>query len=334
MLLTRTQFRNAVFARDKDRCVFCELPAVDAHHIIERRLFDDGGYYLNNGISVCETHHLDCERTIISVEDARRAAGIQKKVIPSHFYDDVVYDKWGNVCLENGKRAPGELFRDESVQKILKEHPEFASLFTQYFKYPRTHHLPWSPGATLDDRMLASVDDWQDKICVITEKMDGENTTLYNDHIHARSISSEDHISRHWVKNFWNRFKYDIPDGMRICGENVYAKHSIKYTELDSYFLGFSVWQNDICLGWSETKLWFGLFGITPVPELYAGYFRKEDWNTYVPDTEKSEGYVIRPYHHFYLSDFKTKVGKYVRAQHVQTNQHWKNRKIEENILK
>ena len=35
-LLTRDQFREAVFARDNHKCVFCHQPAVDAHHILER----------------------------------------------------------------------------------------------------------------------------------------------------------------------------------------------------------------------------------------------------------------------------------------------------------
>lgn len=42
-LLTRDNFREAVFARDNNTCVFCSLPAKDAHHIIERRLWKDGG---------------------------------------------------------------------------------------------------------------------------------------------------------------------------------------------------------------------------------------------------------------------------------------------------
>ncbi len=52
--MTRDDFRNAVFARDNHRCVICGEPAKDAHHILERRLFPDGGYYLNNGASLCE----------------------------------------------------------------------------------------------------------------------------------------------------------------------------------------------------------------------------------------------------------------------------------------
>jgi len=119
-LLTRDNFRIGVFERDNHTCVFCDKPAADAHHIIERRLWPDGGYYLSNGASVCGDHHLDCEMTTISVEDVREACKIEKPILPPHLYADQVYDKWGNIVLPNLQRLKGELFFDESVQKILK----------------------------------------------------------------------------------------------------------------------------------------------------------------------------------------------------------------------
>ena len=119
-LLSRAEFRDSVFKRDKNKCVFCDKAAIDAHHIIERKLWNDGGYYLNNGASVCEEHHLACERTDISVEDVRIACNITKPIIPEHFYNDVVYDKWGNIIQSNGRRIRGEIYNDETVQKKIK----------------------------------------------------------------------------------------------------------------------------------------------------------------------------------------------------------------------
>ena len=81
-LLSRNEFRSSVFSRDGYKCVFCDSEAKDAHHILERRLFPDGGYYLNNGASVCEEHHIDCENTSITVEALRIACGITSPVIP------------------------------------------------------------------------------------------------------------------------------------------------------------------------------------------------------------------------------------------------------------
>jgi hypothetical protein len=72
-----------------------------------------------------------------------------------------------------------------------------------YTKYPRTFHLPWSLGATSDDKVVPSVSHFEGRQVVVTEKMDGENTTLYRDHIHARSLDSKGGEDRAWVKQFW-----------------------------------------------------------------------------------------------------------------------------------
>ena len=120
-LLTRQEFREKVFNRDKHKCVFCGAPAIDAHHILERKLFPDGGYYINNGASVCEVHHFACEMTTISTDDVRKACGITEVVLPPQLSPDKVYDKWGNIVLPSGQRLKGELFEDQGPQRMLKK---------------------------------------------------------------------------------------------------------------------------------------------------------------------------------------------------------------------
>lgn len=332
-LLTRDQFREGVFERDGYKCIFCDEPAKDAHHIIERRLWPDGGYYLDNGASVCEQHHIDCEKTLLSVEDVREACGA-KIVVPPHLYADHQYDKWGNLVLPNGTRLRGELFYDESVQKILKE---VLHLFTDYVKYPRTHHLPWSPGVHSDDRVISTMDNFEGEV-VVTVKMDGENTSLYNDYIHARSINYSRHESRDWVKNFWSKIAHDIPRAWRVCAENLYAKHSISYENLPSFLMGFSIWDDrNVCLSWDDTLEWFELLGIEPVPVLYRGPYDEEVikalWSD--SDWDSVEGYVIRPTRSFTYREFSTHVAKFVRENHVQTIKHWLHgQPVEPNTLK
>lgn len=327
-LLTRDAFRESVFQRDSYRCVICGNPGQDAHHIMERRLFSDGGYYLDNGATVCADHHILAEQTLLSCEDVRQAAGIKNTIIPPHLYKDQRYDKWGNPILDNGQRLRGELFEDESVQKIL--HPVLAD-FTDMIKYPRTPHLPWSPGMTKDDRIIEDLSDLQESEVVITEKMDGENTTLYRHGLHARSCTYNPHPSRGWIRAFHARIANDIPEGWRICGENVFAKHSIEYSDLESYFLGFSIWnENNICLSWDETIEWFNMIGINPVKELYRG-----PWCVDVDmDWDRHEGYVIRTVNSFHYKQFKTLVAKYVRKNHIQTHGHWMRDIVKPNQLR
>jgi len=199
-------------------------------------------------------------------------------------------------------------------------------------KYPRTYHFPWSPGLQNDDRRLETTDFFMGQEIVVTTKMDGECTTIYQDHIHARSIDSGYHESRDYVKGVWGRIKSDIPEGFRVCGENLYAQHSIPYDNLEDYFLGFSVWNGDICLGWTETQEWFSLLGIESVPVLYEGIYDEDFLRSL--DIGDTEGYVVRLREPFTYEEFNVKVGKYVRKNHIQTSEHWMTQKVVPNKLK
>lgn len=204
------------------------------------------------------------------------------------------------------------------------------------YKYPRTFHLPQSPGRSSDDKVLKSIDHLLGKKVVITEKMDGENTTIYPDgYIHARSIDGRHHPSRDWVKGFANRISYRIPPGIRICGENVFAKHSIAYSDLTSYFLGFSAWNGDLCLSWKRTSELFSDLYVTPVPVLFEGTLTEELVQSIIDslDTEKQEGFVIRLADSFEIGSFGRSVAKWVRKGHVQTEQHWMSSEVVPNSL-
>ena len=233
MLLTRDQFREQVFARDNHKCVICGNPADAVHHIIDRSLFHDEGYYLDNGVSLCKEHHIEAEQTAISCEELRYKAGITQVILPDHFeienFETIeTYDHWGNIVLPTGMRTPGELFNQENVQKILDQ-AGFLPSFLKYIKYARTYHALWSPNIQKNDRIHSSMNQFLNRTLIGTIKIDGENSNLYTDYFHARSIDSRHHESRSWVKAFHARIAHDIPKNWRLCGENMYAKHSIHY---------------------------------------------------------------------------------------------------------
>lgn len=101
---------------------------MDAHHIVDRSLFPDGGYYLNNGASVCAECHWLAEMTVISCEHLRQLAEIDEVILPPGFDPLLKYDKWGNVILDSGRRLKGPLFSQENVQKVLRK-ANFLLLF-------------------------------------------------------------------------------------------------------------------------------------------------------------------------------------------------------------
>jgi hypothetical protein len=311
--------------------VICKEPGQDAHHIIERRLFPDEGYYLDNGATLCGQCHWKAEQTVISVKEILDACSLDRPVLPPHLYADQDYDKWGNLILPSGMRLRGELFDDESVRKVLAP---VLHTFVSTIKYPRTYHLPFSPGATSDDRVMESYYWLQGYQVVVTEKMDGENTTLYTTGLHARSLDYESHPSRDRVKALWSTISHDIPEGMRICGENLYATHSIHYDNLNSYFQVFGVWDGLQCLPWNETLEWTELLGLKTVPILYLGEWDEQlIMNLALSLGKNPEGLVVRRTNSIHMKEWKFRVGKYVRENHVQTHGHWMRNRVVFNKL-
>lgn len=226
------------------------------------------------------------------------------------------------------------------------------------YKYPRTLHLPWSEGASDDDKVLTAVDHFVGKRIIITEKMDGENTSMYKDHYHARSLDSKNHPSRNYVKSLWGKIKHDIPEGWRICGENLYAKHSIHYHHLSAYFLVFAIYnEKNECLSWRDTLEWCELLGLETVPLRWWGDWIEPIvrgcWNgrsasygitncelcgkktapTDIHQHDEQEGYVVRLEDTFPYDQHHVSLAKFVRKNHVQTSEFWMQQEVVPNIV-
>lgn len=207
-----------------------------------------------------------------------------------------------------------------------------------HIKYPRTLHLPWSR-PTSDDKILKDDDIFLGQEVVVTLKMDGENTTMYDDKLHARSLDSNNHYTRNWVKGEWGKIKHQLK-GFRICGENVWAKHTISYHDLESYFFVFSIWDDEtnICYDWDTTEHYTDLLELINVPVIYRGIYDKEKIIETFKDYDLNEGYVIRNVNSFHYNDFHLNVAKYVKPKFQQainaSDKHWLYDKIEKNLLK
>lgn len=306
ILLSRDEFRESVFKRDSYKCVICGKPSVDAHHIIDRKQFIDGGYYINNGVSLCTEHHIDAENGLIGCQTLRDKSGINTIILPENFDETIDYNKFGEPIAIDNK-----------------------------YKYSRTLHFEFSQGVTNDDKILRDYSNFRGKEVIISEKRDGENTTLMKDYYYARSLDSNNHPSRNWVKGLWGNIRFNIPNKWRICGENLFAKHSLGYDNLSTYFEVFSIWnEENVCLSYDDTLEWCELLGLTHVPVLYRGVFDIDMIKNLKIDTEKQEGFVVRLSDSFKYTDFSKSVAKWVRLGHVQTDEHWSSQKIIPNKLK
>lgn len=204
------------------------------------------------------------------------------------------------------------------------------------YKYPRTYHLPFSEGCTSDDKKLLT-DAHFDKVeVVVTEKMDGENITIYRDGFHARSLDSKHKEYHSWLIREMQKFAYNIPEGYRICGEYLFAQHSIPYDSLPSYFLVFSVWDGDTCLSWDDTEIICEELGLQTVPVLWRTQYNTTEIKALAEKVTArgGEGIVVRYAGEFKYDEFDKNLAKYVRKNHVQTDKHWSFSEIVKNGLK
>ncbi len=210
-----------------------------------------------------------------------------------------------------------------------------------HVKFSRTVHLPWSLGATSDDKILKSVTHFERmREVVVTEKLDGENTTGYVDHIHARSLDSAHHWSRTRVKGIWaGKIVPAIVSDLtihRVCGENMQAVHSIEYTEMLDWFYVFAVFGKDGWrLSWDEMEEFCDKAGLLMAPVLYRGPWDERVIKSLFTGRSKlggaQEGYVVANADPFRDLFYTENVAKFVRRDHVQTDEHWMHQTPREN---
>ena len=210
-------------------------------------------------------------------------------------------------------------------------------------KYPRTSHLPWSPGGTSDDRRMASVASLLGTPVIITEKMDGSNVCIEADGCYARShAAAPNHPSFDAFKAFYAGVRNLLPGGLQVFGEWLYAKHSISYQALPGYFMVFGV--RDLRTmtwgSWGEVEVWATELSSQTAPVLAQTTLPNEAaLKTLTEKLAKlpslcggeREGVVVRQAGEFADANFSTLVGKFVRSNHVQTEDHWKTQAIVKN---
>lgn len=367
MSKNREDFRKKVFDRDNNTCKipWCDKKADDAHHIVERDIWENGGYIPNNGVSVCNEHHQDAEDDYIPPQAFWMWLSIDNPELPESV-ESINIDKWGN----NLETPPWEDLRDR-------------------IKYQSTRHiLPlywYEKNSTVEERMenddtgLDSIEQFLDIPLVITHKMDGSNTMLVSDKdnpVRARNGSRPGkymdvlHGKQGEGGIYWEQKVHQkLPDRLQVFGEFMYPKHSIHYgcdceTECNdigpnlsdltgisdkrSYFQIFGVYDKkyNIWLSWPETEKVADELGLPTTPVIYC-----ENDNDNATFTNKNEainklleyahqvtrnggeGIVVRSKYPFHYSQFNIRLGKYVRPNHVNTDEHWKNKELTVNNI-
>lgn len=207
-------------------------------------------------------------------------------------------------------------------------------------KYPRTMHSPFSPGLQNDDRVSEFPLDILSREVIITEKMDGCNTAIFDGQVYARSTGQPSAARWFAMVRKHHAWKTIGDQNFVYYGEDIYGVHSCVYDavpEAETFML-FAVRQleNGVPAGWLSwemVKMIAEEKGMKTVPVLFQGTFstEKDLQNWFETEIRKPsaiggdrEGFVVRCIDEIFEADFPRLVQKYVRANHVQTDKHWK----------
>jgi len=237
-LLSRQQFNCLSLQRDNHKCLFCDdTESLDIHHIIDRSLFPNGGYYLENASTLCPRHHLFAEKGVLSCDQIRKKAKIDCICLPEGYSILNNYDKWGNIM-------------------------------TELIKYPRTKHLPGSSIQKGDSKKVVSFEEIKGKHIVIEEKIDGANTGISftpdcdlklqcrGHYLEGKGDWPEFDPFKSWA-NTWKDQLFDIlSDRYIMYGEWMSGFHSIYYDLLPHWFMEFDIYdkENKIFLSTDRRK--------------------------------------------------------------------------------
>jgi len=218
-------------------------------------------------------------------------------------------------------------------------------------KYPRTPHLPFSPSFIWQNHhanqsnnsdepdigiSLDSCNMFVNEEIVITEKLDGGNCAIHQGKVYGRSHSEEaTHGSFGPIKELASQIGFMLEEDVWLFGENMFGIHSIEYDGLKSFFYLFAVLKGTRWLSWDEVTEMADNLGIPSVPVLFRGKMTSlndlQHWKDSRLMTEKSqigtiypEGYVVRKVNGFETKDFERNMAKYVREEHIQTDENWR----------
>jgi len=226
-------------------------------------------------------------------------------------------------------------------------------------KFPRTKHLPHKPNATSSDKIATE----EECACIFsstnvefTEKIDGSNTAIIwknsnliisnRNNILNKGYNREDTSAKAQYRPIWN-WAYEHIENFEklenllgfcpvIYGEWLYARHTIKYDQLPSFFIFFDIYNGKdfIHSGIARDSLAKSGFDIVPLIKTgkISSYGELDNWirqKSIFSSTDMMEGIYIK----IFDSEKITNRFKIVRKDFIQ-GEHWTKSALIKNQLK
>jgi len=220
-----------------------------------------------------------------------------------------------------------------------------------FYRFPHTPHIAWlGRGEPRGDKVLAPAEAHEllSHHVVIEEKVDGANLGLSVDELGTLRAQNRgryltaDHATpqfktlARWLAPREQALADALYPDLMLFGEWCYAVHSIRYTALPDWFLGFDVYDRAKGVFWSAARRdeLLAKAGVAAVPKLGEGHYDlaalKELLGHSQLTDDRAEGLYVRREDHDHLLTR----AKLVQPEFVQAiEEHWSRRTLEKNSL-
>lgn len=223
---------------------------------------------------------------------------------------------------------------------------------SEFFRFPHTPHLAWlGTGQPRDDKVLSTkdVEELLNGEVLVEEKLDGANLGLSLDDADQIRIQNRGQYLESPYQGQFSRLSswlgmHEVPlrntltPNLILFGEWCAARHSLDYSELPDWFLGFDVYDRTTDRFWSSNRRndLFESLGIPIVPECFKRHTNLNDLTELLVQRPSAfrkgpmEGIIVRSESENWL----TARAKLVRSDFTQSiDEHWSKRRIEWNQL-
>ncbi len=208
-------------------------------------------------------------------------------------------------------------------------------------KFPKTPHLLWlSPQTARDDKVMTSAEAEAFLECgeiIVEEKVDGANLGLSLDssgRLRAQNrgnflegrLNGQWESLRGWLAQHEIALREHLPPGAVLFGEWCYAQHSMAYTRLPDWYLGFDV-LDESGRFWSTHRRneLFAKIDLTSVREVARGRFTLRELQALLSERSSyGDGSLEGIYLRREDDEWLLQRAKLVRPEFVQAiNEHW-----------
>lgn len=212
----------------------------------------------------------------------------------------------------------------------------------EFEKFPRTPHIFVLPGLNIrDDKVLSEseANELLTSTLVIEEKVDGANIGISIQHGQLKiqnrgsyiepGFADQFNVLWDWAYNKLSLFEKHLQEKYILFGEWCYAKHSIKYSRLPDFFIGFDLFDKDANKFMSTRRRneFFKQLKIHPVPEIARKKISKPALIQLVSETKSKfyDGEIEGVYLRLESDQWLLQRAKLVRKEFVQEiSKHWR----------